>query len=162
MALQSGGAGGREASTRISWWNGSRTLRARFGAAVTPHALVYVTGGAAVAGLVTAGMSSATIPGGNPTTNSFKNMTINGGWTVGGGIEARLCGNWTGKIEYLYINLGSMTTNMNNQQNMTLTARFNSRHHRQARSERPSIINSIERKSLPDPTVQTGLVRTDV
>jgi hypothetical protein len=31
--------------------------------------------------------------------------------------------NWTGKVEYLYVDLGSMTTNLNNQQSgMTLTA----------------------------------------
>ena len=46
---------------------------------------------------------------------------------AGGGVEAHLCGNWTGKIEYLYINLGSMTTGFNNQQIMALTASFNSR-----------------------------------
>ena len=108
----------------VEWFG---TLRARFGAAVTPFALLYATGGAAVAGLITAGNVFGYDPGGNPTTNSFKNITINGGWTVGGGIEARLCGNWTGKIEYLYMNFGSMTTNLNNQQIMTLTAGFNSR-----------------------------------
>jgi opacity protein-like surface antigen/outer membrane receptor protein involved in Fe transport len=108
----------------VEWFG---TLRARFGAAVIPDALVYATGGAAVAGLVTAGNVLDYDPNGNPATNPFRNITINGGWTVGGGVEARLCGNWTGKIEYLYMNLGSMTTGINNQLNMTLTAGFNSR-----------------------------------
>ena len=64
---------------------------------------------------------------GAPLSNSFGNMTINAGWTLGGGIETRLCGNWTGKIEYLYASLGSITANMNNQQSMmTLTTTFNS------------------------------------
>ena len=30
-----------------------------------------------------------------------------GGWTVGSGVEAALGGNWTAKIEYLYLNLGN-------------------------------------------------------
>jgi outer membrane immunogenic protein len=30
------------------------------------------------------------------------------GWTAGGGIEARLLGNLTGKIEYLYLDFGSV------------------------------------------------------
>jgi outer membrane immunogenic protein len=29
------------------------------------------------------------------------------GWTVGGGAELALAGNWTGKFEYLYYDLGS-------------------------------------------------------
>jgi outer membrane immunogenic protein len=31
------------------------------------------------------------------------------GWTVGGGIEARLAGRWTGKVEYLYLDLGTVS-----------------------------------------------------
>jgi outer membrane immunogenic protein len=108
----------------VEWFG---TLRARFGAAVTLDTLVYATGGAAVAGLVTAGNVFGYDPNGNPATNPFRNITINGGWTVGGGVEARLCGDWTGKIEYLYMNLGSMTTNLDNQQIMALTTSFNSR-----------------------------------
>jgi len=34
------------------------------------------------------------------------------GWTVGGGIEAALWGNWTAKAEYLYMNLGSISTSV--------------------------------------------------
>jgi outer membrane immunogenic protein len=29
------------------------------------------------------------------------------GWTIGGGIEAMFGGNWSGKLEYLYMDLGS-------------------------------------------------------
>ena len=28
------------------------------------------------------------------------------GWTVGGGLEYAFLGNWTAKIEYLYVDLG--------------------------------------------------------
>jgi iron complex outermembrane receptor protein len=103
------------------------TLRGRFGAVVTPDAVVFVTGGAAVAGLRTAGDLFGFDPTGAAATNPFSNITVNAGWTVGGGIEARLVGNWTGKIEYLYMDSGSITTGVNNQLNMTLTAAFNAR-----------------------------------
>jgi opacity protein-like surface antigen len=101
-------------------------LRVRFGAAVTPGALVYVTGGAAVAGLITSGTVFGFDLNSNPVTNPFSYVTVNSGWTIGGGVEARLIGNWTGKIEYLYLDFGSMTTTINNQGVMTLTASFNS------------------------------------
>lgn len=34
------------------------------------------------------------------------------GWTVGAGLEYALAGNWTTKVEYLYVDLGSMTCGM--------------------------------------------------
>jgi outer membrane immunogenic protein len=108
---------------KLEWFG---TLRARLGAVVTPDALVFVTGGAAVAGLLTAGDVFGYDPTGAAATNPFSYIAVNAGWTVGGGVEARLCGNWTGKIEYLYMDFGTMTTSVNNQLNMTLTAAFNS------------------------------------
>jgi len=87
-----------------------------------PNALAYVTGGAAGAGLLTAGTVFVYDPNGNPITNPFSYVAVNPGWTVGGGVEARLIGNVTGKIEYLYMDYGSMTTNINSQTVMTLTA----------------------------------------
>ena len=33
------------------------------------------------------------------------------GWTVGGGVEAALIGNWTAKVEYLHVDLGSVNCN---------------------------------------------------
>jgi opacity protein-like surface antigen len=54
----------------------------------------YITGGAAF------GNIQANIPGlpGASTTNA--------GWTIGGGVEVALVGNWTAKAEYLYVDLG--------------------------------------------------------
>jgi opacity protein-like surface antigen/outer membrane receptor protein involved in Fe transport len=111
-------------SQKVEWFS---TLRARFGAAVTPDLIAYATGGALVAGLQTSGTVFGYDPTGAPTINPFGTVTLNAGWTVGGGVEAHLIGNVTGKIEYLYMNLGGMTTNINNPQVMTLTATFNSR-----------------------------------
>jgi len=31
------------------------------------------------------------------------------GWTLGGGLESRLFGNWTAKLEYLYVDLGTIS-----------------------------------------------------
>ena len=29
-----------------------------------------------------------------------------GGWTVGGGLEGKITANWSGKVEFLYVDLG--------------------------------------------------------
>jgi outer membrane immunogenic protein len=79
-----------------------------------------------VGGLFTSGEIFGYDPTGAPATNPFSNVAINAGWTVGGGIEARLYSNLTGKVEYFYMDFGGMTTGINNQQVMTLTADFNS------------------------------------
>ena len=108
---------------KMDWFG---TLRQRFGGLVTPDLLLYVTGGAAVAGISTSGNVFGYDPNGNPAVNAFSNRSINAGWTAGGGVEAHLGGHWTGKIEYLYLDFGSVNASSTNQQNMTLTTQFNS------------------------------------
>jgi outer membrane immunogenic protein len=44
-----------------------------------------------------------------PTRHPVVFSQIKGGWTIGGGIEAQLAGNWTGKVEYLYLDLGTIS-----------------------------------------------------
>jgi opacity protein-like surface antigen len=109
---------------KIEWF---ATLRGRFGAALTPHALLYVNGGTAVGEVQTSGNVYGYDPGGALATNQFSSVSINGGWTFGGGLEARLCGNLTGRIEYLYLDLGTTHAIANNQDVMTLTTQFNAR-----------------------------------
>jgi outer membrane immunogenic protein len=77
--------------TSTTWLS---TVRGRLGYAADRF-LPYVTGGAAF------GNIKASVPGfaGASQTNA--------GWTVGGGIEMSLVGNWTAKAEYLYVNLGN-------------------------------------------------------
>jgi outer membrane immunogenic protein len=69
------------------------TARGRVGIAADRW-LPYVTGGLAV------GDIKATVP-------DFTGINkTNAGWTVGGGLEFALSGNWTAKAEYLYVDLG--------------------------------------------------------
>jgi opacity protein-like surface antigen len=60
----------------------------------------YVTGGVAVGEVMTAGTVFGFGGDGNPV-NTIGGSTTKAGLTVGGGLEARLFGNWTGKLEYL-------------------------------------------------------------
>jgi outer membrane immunogenic protein len=44
-----------------------------------------------------------------PVTDSLNNSNTKVGWTVGGGVEASVYQNWTVKLEYLYLDLGTMS-----------------------------------------------------
>ena len=68
------------------------TVRGRVGYAFG-GILPYVTGGLAV------GDINASMPGSGASTT-------NAGWTVGGGLEVALPGNWSAKAEYLHVDLG--------------------------------------------------------
>jgi outer membrane immunogenic protein len=73
------------------------TARGRVGYAFDRW-LVYVTGGGAWANV----RYTATNAAGFTDTSS---KTVSG-WTVGGGVEAKLVGNWSAKAEYLYVDFG--------------------------------------------------------
>src|SRR3954454_23944395 len=81
---------------RLDWFG---TVRGRVGIATGP-VLSYVTAGWAY------GSVKTTLTETIGTTAAFASNQNRGGWTVGSGVEASLGGNWTGKIEYLYLNLG--------------------------------------------------------
>jgi outer membrane immunogenic protein len=78
--------------TRNNWLG---TVRGRIGYAFN-RVMPYVTGGLAVGDIEA-----------NPAGFAGVNGT-NAGWTVGGGVEAALAGNWTAKLEYLYVDLGDV------------------------------------------------------
>jgi len=78
------------------------TLRGRLGITPSDRWLLYATGGLAVGEVDT---SSTFAAGAASVANNFSNTRL--GWTVGAGVEAALWGNWTGKLEYLYVDLGS-------------------------------------------------------
>jgi outer membrane immunogenic protein len=95
---------------KMPWFG---TLRARFGVEPTDHWLLYVTGGLAfgeVDSTATATTSSA-IAGGAATVATATGTANNtrAGWTIGGGAEWVLSGPWTAKVEYLYMDLGTIT-----------------------------------------------------
>jgi outer membrane immunogenic protein len=82
----------------IDWFG---TLRGRVGYAQNGW-LLYATGGAAMADIKTGVSAQVTSSGGN-TFNQMK-----GGGAVGGGAEVALGGNWSAKVEYLYMDFGSI------------------------------------------------------
>ena len=50
----------------------------------------------------------ASVTPGLPDTSSDQT-----GWTIGAGLEASLARNWTAKVEYLYVDLGSFNCGLN-------------------------------------------------
>ena len=78
---------------RTSWYG---TVRGRLGYASGPS-LFYATGGAAFVNVKNSFDDSVVLVSKSETST---------GWTIGGGIETALGGNWSGKAEYLYIDAG--------------------------------------------------------
>ena len=109
---------------KLEWF---ATLRGRLGATVTPGALAYVTGGLAVGEIMTAGTVFGFDGDGNPVNTIVSSHNTKAGWTVGGGIEGRLAGNWTARLEYLYLDLGTVSTVPTPAANATVATAFNSR-----------------------------------
>ncbi len=86
------------------------TVRVRAGYAID-RALLYVTGGLAYGQVKTA--VSYQVVGPTPSNWNGSATSMQAGWTVGGGIEYAFTSSITGKVEYLYYDLGdtSVTTN---------------------------------------------------
>jgi outer membrane immunogenic protein len=102
-------------SQKLEWFG---TVRGRLGTTVTPTTLLYVTGGLAYGEISTTNTVSGTnITGAQgtnvfvltPVTGSANNSSTRAGWTVGAGVEGVVSGNWTAKLEYLYIDLGTVS-----------------------------------------------------
>ena len=84
--------GGGQCQTQQSWMG---TTRARVGYAFDRW-LPYVTGGVAY------GNVQAVQPNGTSTNTNV-------GWTAGGGLEYAFDRNWSAKVEYLHVDLGTAT-----------------------------------------------------
>jgi outer membrane immunogenic protein len=104
---------------KLDWFG---TFRGRIGSTfIAPTFLAYVTGGLAYGDVKTTNTVSGTNitnPGGQgvnggtiltPVSAAFSNSSVRAGWTVGVGIEGVISGNWTAKLEYLYIDLGNVS-----------------------------------------------------
>lgn len=100
---------------KLDWFG---TVRGRLGVAVTPRVLFYGTGGLAYGRVSTSGSVSAINVGGfpgadggtfTPVAASFSSSTTKVGWSAGAGIEGAFADNWSARLEYLYVDLGTVS-----------------------------------------------------
>jgi len=89
---------------KLPWFG---TFRGRLGFTPAERWLVYVTGGLAYGEVTTSETSNV-----NGANVAFSTDRTKLGWTLGGGVEAALWGNWTGKLEYLYIDFGTVNNTL--------------------------------------------------
>jgi outer membrane immunogenic protein len=104
---------------KIEWFG---TARVSLGFLLTDQVLLYGTGGLAYGQVELSGTSNVTgsvvLPGGvvpiTPGATVFDASKTKVGFAVGGGIEGKcsywLPAGWTWKLEYLYVDLGSLDT----------------------------------------------------
>jgi outer membrane immunogenic protein len=100
------GSVSQNVEARLRWFG---TVRARAGVLVVPTVLLYGTGGLAYGNVkVTDTMTVNNF--GAITSSTFNTSTTRAGWTVGFGVEGVIpnAPAWTWKVEYLYIDLGSI------------------------------------------------------
>lgn len=97
---------GEGLSVRSRW---DASLRARLGHLVTPQTLLYVTGGAAWQNLELTSTCTnsvcSNVFGLSPAIVSASRTAT--GWTLGGGVETALWGNWLARAEYRYADYGT-------------------------------------------------------
>lgn len=93
-------------SVKTTW---DASLRGRFGYLLTPSTLAYVTGGAAWQRFeVTSVCTGTDVCGFFALTPAIiTSATTKTGWTIGGGLETGLWGNWLMRGEYRYSDLGT-------------------------------------------------------
>lgn len=90
---------------KLEWFG---TVRGRAGLLATPRWLLYVTGGLAFGEIKTTGtMNGFASFSGLPIASVGSTSTTRAGWTVGAGVEGKITQNWSAKLEYLYMDLGS-------------------------------------------------------
>jgi len=108
-AARAGGGTAAALTDKLEWFG---TFRGRGGVLMTPSVLLYVTGGLAYGSVQTeVGLSGFTATG-IPVTAVASRSSEKFGWTIGAGIEAMFAGNWSAKIEYLYMDLGSISNSV--------------------------------------------------
>jgi outer membrane immunogenic protein len=90
---------------KVTWFG---TTRARLGW-TTGAALLYGTGGLAYGKVNTHAEYRGVGLFAQPMSATGDASGVKSGWTVGGGIETKLGGQWSAKIEYLYVDLGSQS-----------------------------------------------------
>lgn len=92
---------------KLEWFG---TFRGRVGSLVGPTVLFYATGGAAYGTVKTDIALAGFTPAGLPIGISGSSSDTRVGWTVGAGVEWMFVPNWTAKVEYLYMDLGTVSS----------------------------------------------------
>jgi outer membrane immunogenic protein len=87
---------------RLSWFG---TVRGRLGVTVTPDLLLYGTGGLAYGHVDASANDQVSTTAVINAPASVSKTTV--GWTAGAGAEWMFAHNWSAKLEYLYVDLGS-------------------------------------------------------
>jgi outer membrane immunogenic protein len=90
---------------KLPWFG---TVRGRIGVLASPTWLFYATGGLAYGEIKSS--ETLTVAGGPFAGGALANnfSTTRAGWTAGGGVEGVISGNWTAKLEYLYMDYGTI------------------------------------------------------
>ncbi len=92
---------------KLEWFG---TVRGRIGFLATPSVLLYATGGLAYGELKVGGSGTGNTAQGVPATVVLAGTSsTRAGWTAGAGIEGAIGGGWTAKLEYLYMDLGTVS-----------------------------------------------------
>jgi outer membrane immunogenic protein len=91
-------------STRIGDWYG--VIAGRFGAVFGP-ALVYIKGGGAFVEVSSTIVDTCAVGACSPRTLAATGSADDWTWALGGGIEYAFSPNWSMKVEYLRLGLGS-------------------------------------------------------
>jgi outer membrane immunogenic protein len=103
--------------TKIEWFG---TVRGRIGYSFDRRAFLYATGGLAYGRTSISGTSMTVFRG---TTTAFSNADVNTGWTIGAGMEGVAWNpRWTWKVEYLYLDLGTLNAAVSSGLTTTHTA----------------------------------------
>jgi outer membrane immunogenic protein len=101
---------------KLEWFG---TLRGRLGYLATPNLLLYGTAGLAYGELrrddnyVYSAFLFCNQPpagAGACTGQSGSTSAVKAGWTAGAGVEMKMTANWSGRVEYLYVDLAGLGT----------------------------------------------------
>ncbi len=111
FVIGEGGVVNQTIEAKIQWFG---TVRGRAGFLISPTLMLYGTGGLAYGKTSISDNISAVVntPGGPISLASVIGASqTRVGWTLGAGVEGALFDwkNWTWKVEYLYVDLGSMS-----------------------------------------------------
>lgn len=117
-----------DVTAKLSWFG---TARVRLGAVIWNNMLVYGTGGLAFGNVSVNGSNTLYLEQQSSGDNRTYRTPISfsetkAGWTLGGGIEGGIgkgpLSNWTWKLEYLHIDLGSVGGSVGSDPTVTINS----------------------------------------